>query len=67
MTVRREYGEGLRDKREARDSRDAHVRSLPVALVPPLSLLSREWHIGDCSRRAHELCGLDRAMKAHIL
>jgi hypothetical protein len=67
MTVR---GEVVRDKREERDSRDGRgfeVRSLRfselrtqnlelrIVLVSPVSL---ESGIGDCSRSAHEYCGL---------
>ena len=32
--------------------------SLPVALFPPVSPVSLESGIGDCSRRVHEYCGL---------
>ena len=47
-----------RDKREERDLRDVWALSLPVALFPPVSPVSLESGIGDCSRSVHESCGL---------
>jgi len=57
MTVRRELL-AARAWREERDVREAQGRSLPVPLVTPLSPVSRESSVGDCSRSAHEQCGL---------
>ena len=43
-----------REKREERDSRDVLALLLLVALFPPVSPVSLESGIGDCSRSAHE-------------
>src|SRR6267143_3054578 len=50
-----------RDWRERREARNQGLHVAPVALFPPVSPVSLESGIGDCSRSAHELCGLDSA------
>jgi len=62
-----------REERDSRDGRRFEVRSsrfseirtqnlelriAPVALFPPVSPVSLESGIGDCSRSVHEYCGL---------
>jgi hypothetical protein len=44
--------------REERDSHDVCALSMPFALFPPVSSVSLETGIGDCSRSVHESRGL---------
>jgi len=55
MTVRREMGKCARQARK-RDSRDVCALTLPVALFQPVTLVSLESGIRDCSKSVFEKC-----------
>src|SRR6267143_7196346 len=59
--IRREMAEWRATSTRSATRVTCEPLSLPVALFPPVSPVSLESGIGDCSRSAHELCGLDSA------